>query len=146
MSDAVSSSGSPQSSLILTSSPGGSENYAISSLSQSPTPACPGGSEFHFCATRLLIRIIIVVQETSNDCSSAVIGVSAVSLLVIVTLITVILTQCLLILRMRRSRDEPGPYIEPSIHHVDVPTAPNEAYALHKIVKPRDDDTYEMVK
>ena len=80
----------------------------------------------------------------------AVIGVvSSVSLLVIVTLITVILTQCLLILRMRKSKDvlhSYETYAEPSMRHVDVTTAPNEAYALHKIVEAREEDTYEMVK
>ena len=88
--------------------------------------------------------------EESDTSYSAVIGVvSSVSLLVIVTLITVILTQCLLILRMRKSKDvlhSNETYAEPSIHHVDVTTAPNEAYALHKIVEAREEDTYEMVK
>ena len=76
------------------------------------------------------------------------IGVSAVSLLVIVTLITVNLTQCLLIRRMRKSKDvlhSNETYAQPSMYHVDVnvPTGPNEAYALYK---PREDDTYETVK
>ena len=88
--------------------------------------------------------------EERDTSYSAVIGVvSSVSLLVIITLITVILTQCLLILRMRKSKDvlhSNETYAEPSIHHVDVTTAPNEAYALHKIVEPREEDTYEMVK
>ena len=37
-------------------------------------------------------------------------------------------------------------YTEPSIHHVDVPTEPNEAYALRKISSPSEDVTYETVK
>ena len=90
------------------------------------------------------------ILEESDTSYSAVIGVvSSVSLLVIVTLITVILTQCLLILRMRKSKDvlhSNETYAEPSIHHVDVTTAPNEAYALHKVVEAREEDTYEMVK
>ena len=91
----------------------------------------------------------ILFLEESDTSYSAVIGVSSVSLLVIVTLITVNLTQCLLILRMRKSKDvlhSNETYAEPSIHHVDVTTAPNEAYALHKIVEAREEDTYEIVK
>ena len=43
---------------------------------------------------------------TCNECSnSALVAVSAASLLLIVTLTTVILTQCLLMLRMRKSKD-----------------------------------------
>ena len=71
------------------------------------------------------------------------------SLLVIITLVTVILTQCLLILRMRKSKDVPHSsetYAEPSIHHVDVTTAPNEAYTLHKMSRVTDEETYEIVK
>ena len=77
--------------------------------------------------------------------ASAVIGVSSVSLLVIVTLITVILTQCLLILRMRKSKDvlhSNETYAEPSMHD-DVDVSNEAYYALHKI---SDEDTYEMVK
>ena len=102
------------------------------------------------CGTQLLPTSAPKERETCNDYSTAVIGVSSVSLLVIVTLITVILTQCLLILRMRKSKDvlhSNETYAEPSKpHHVDVTTAPNEAYALHKLVKPSEEDTYEMVK
>ena len=97
------------------------------------------------CDTQLLPTPVSEERETCNGYSTAVIGVSSVSLLVIVTLITVILTQCLLILRMRKSKDvlhSNETYAEASMHHVDVTTAPNEAYALHKLVKP----TYEMVK
>ena len=73
------------------------------------------------------------------------IGVSSVSLLVIITLITVILTQCLLILRMRKSKDvlhSNETYTEPSMHD-DVDVSNEAYYALHKI---SDEDTYEMVK
>ena len=53
------------------------------------------------------------------------------------------------VLRMRRSRDVPHSnetYAEPSIHHVDVPIEPNEAYTLHQISSPSEDVTYETVK
>ena len=81
-----------------------------------------------------------VPGERENDCtcseisSSAVIAVSAVSLLLIVTLTTVILTQCLLIIRMRKSKDvlhDNETYAEamtPTTMH--IPVAPNEAYAM----------------
>ena len=76
------------------------------------------------------------------------IAVSAVSLLLIVTLTTVILTQCLLIIRMRRSsRDKTDTYAEvtnPTIKTTDVPVSPNEAYALHKTTT--EEIPYEMVK
>ena len=71
--------------------------------------------------------------------SSSVIVVSAVSLLLIVTLITVNIIQCLLILRMRKSKDvlhKNETYTEvmtPTTMHMDVPVTPNEAYAVHKI-------------
>ena len=82
-----------------------------------------------------------VCSENNN---SAVIAVSAVSLLLIVTLITVILTQCLLILRMRRSiKKTPAEYMNPTTMHMDVPVSPNEAYAVHKIT---EETTYETVK
>ena len=68
--------------------------------------------------------------------------VSAVSLLLIVTLITVIIIQCLLILRMRKSKDalhsSNETYAESSMN-VDVPTTPNEAYTLHKITRPSEE-------
>ena len=102
------------------------------------------------CDTQLLPTSVLEERDTCNDYSTAVIGVSSVSLLVIVTLITVILTQCLLILRMRKSKDvlhSNETYAEPSMHDdVDVTTAPNEAYALHKVVEAREEDSYEIVK
>ena len=77
------------------------------------------------------------------------IAVSAVSLLLIVTLITVIIIQCLLILRMRKSKDvlhsSNETYAESSMN-VDVPTTPNEAYTQHKITRPSEEVTYEIVK
>ena len=32
------------------------------------------------------------------------------------------------------------------MHHVDVTTAPNEAYTLHKMSRVTDEETYEIVK
>lgn len=96
--------------------------------------------------------------DRENDCTcsessnSAVIAVSAVSLLLIITLTTVILTQCLLILRMRKSKDvlhSKETYAEvmtPTTKHTDVPVTPNEAYALSKITSSSDMVTYELVK
>ena len=98
------------------------------------------------CGVQLLPTSAPEERETSKDYSTAVIGVSSVSLLVIVILITVILTQCLLILRMRKSKDVLHSNETYAEHHVDVTAAPNEAYALHKLVKPSEEDTYEMVK
>ena len=88
----------------------------------------------------------------SESCSSAVIAVSAVSLLLIVTLTTVILTQCLLMIRMRKSKDvlhRNETYAEvmtSTTMHTDVPVTPNEAYALHKITNSTKEVTYELVK
>ena len=80
------------------------------------------------------------------------IAVSAVSLLLIVTLTTVILTQCLLMIRMRKSKDmlnRNETYVDvmtPTTMNLDVPVAPNEAYALHKIPNSNKEVTYELVK
>ena len=66
--------------------------------------------------------------------NSAVIAVSAVSL--IVTLTTVILTQCLLMIRMKRSFHRNETYTEamiPTTMHKDVSVSPNEAYAVTKM-------------
>ena len=91
-------------------------------------------------------------NETCAESSiiSAMIAVSAVSLLLNITLATVILIQCLLVLRRKKPKDmlhstNSETYAEP-IKQVDVSTAPNEAYALHKITKPSEDTIYEMVK
>ncbi|CAI8049901.1 hypothetical protein GBAR_LOCUS27469, partial [Geodia barretti] len=88
-------------------------------------------------------------SEESSGLVFAVIAVSAVSLLLILTLTTVILTQCLLIFRMRRSRNKTETYAEatnPTTKTTDVPVSPNEAYALTKITSPREEVTYELVK
>ena len=72
------------------------------------------------------------------------IAVPAVYLLLIVTLTTVTLTQCLLIIRMRRSRDRSETYAEATNPTTDVPVSLNEAYELTKIMT--EEVTYELVK
>ena len=82
------------------------------------------------------------------------IAVSAVSLLLIVTLTTVILTQCLLMIRMRKSKDvlhkneTCAEVMTPTTMHniMDVLVAPNEAYALHNMTSSTNEVTYELVK
>ena len=68
------------------------------------------------------------------------IAVSAVSLLLVVTLAAVILTQCLLIIRMRKS----GAYTEPTNPTTSSATTdiPNDAYA-HTTTT--EDVTYECI-
>ena len=111
---------------------------------------------------KVLLYIIIVPLTVLTLCSiapgtcaehstnSAMIAVSAVSLLLNITLATVILIQCLLVLRRKKPKDmlhstNDETYAEPT-KQVDVSTAPNEAYGLHKITKPREDTIYEIVK
>ena len=86
-----------------------------------------------------------VCSEESGDVT--VVAVSVVSLLLIVTLTTLNITQCLVIIRMRRSSryktetyEEP---ISPITKTTDVTLSPNEAYALHKITT--EEETYEPV-
>ena len=98
----------------------------------------------------------MIHRERENDCtchkecsSSVVIAVSAISLLLIVTLTTVILTQCLLMIRMRRSTHTNELYTEvmtSTTMHKDVPVSPNEAYAVTKMTSASEEITYEMVK
>ena len=92
-------------------------------------------------------------RENDPGCSSALIGVSAVSLLMTVTLTIIIITQCLLMVRMRKSKDvvqRNETYTEvmtPTTTQSDVPVTPNEAYALHnKITGASEEVTYELVK
>ena len=104
------------------------------------------------------LQSISVPGDRENNCtcseisSSAVIAVSAVSLLLIVTLITVILTQCLLIIRLRKFKDvlhRNETYAEvmtSTTMHTDVPVTPNEAYALHNMTSSTKEVTYELVK
>ena len=106
-------------------------------------------------ATPPQLQSTSVPGDRENDCtcsensSSAVIAVSAVSLLLIVTLTTVILTQCLLMIRMRKSKDRKETYAEvvtSTTMHMDVPVTPNEAYALHKMASSNEEIMYELVK
>ena len=91
------------------------------------------------------------VPECSN---SALIGVSAASLLMTVTLTIIIITQCLLMVRMRKSKDvvqrnetyTPNYTYTPTTMESDIPVTPNEAYALHKITAASEEVTYELVK
>ena len=115
-------------------------------------------SSLYICSHYFVAKIVptSVPGDRENDCtcseecsSSAVIAVSAVSLLLILTLTTVILTQCLLIIRMRRSRNKTETYAEatnPTTKTTDVPVSPNEAYALTKITSLREEVTYEVVQ
>ena len=91
-----------------------------------------------------------VPGERENDCacseinSSAVIAVSAVSLLLIVTLTTVIFTQCLLIIRMRKTGHTHDIYNNvktPTSMHIKIPVSPNEAYSITS-----REPIYELVK
>ena len=96
-----------------------------------------------------------VYGDRENDspsvctCSEAIVAVSAVSLLLILTLSTVVLTQCLLMVRMRRYRNKRETYVEatsPTTKTTHVPVSPNEAYALTKITSPWEEVTYEIVQ
>ena len=86
---------------------------------------------------------------TCSECSSSVVAaVSAVSLLLIVILTTVILTQCLLMIRMRNMLHKNETYAEvmtPTTMHTDVPVSPNKAYGLHKMTSSSEEVTYEPV-
>ena len=104
--------------------------------------------------TQIQLQPSSVPGSRENDCTcsehiSAVIAVSAVSLLLIVTLTTVILTQCLLMVRMRKSKDvlyRNETYAEvmtPTTMDTDVPVSPN---ALHKMTSSSEEVTYELVK
>ena len=80
---------------------------------------------------------------------SVVITMSAVSLLLIVTLTTVILTQCLLIIRMRRSihkNETIAVVMTPTTMNKDVPVSPNEAYTVTNMTSTTEEVIYELVK
>ena len=88
-------------------------------------------------------------SENEEISSSAVIAVSAVSLLLIITLTIVILTQCLLMIRMRGSihRNETHTDVMTSTTmNKDVPVSPNEAYAETKMTSASEENAYELVK
>ena len=98
-----------------------------------------------------------VPGDRKNDCtcseisSSAVIAVSAVSLLLIVTLTTVIPTQCLLMIRMRKSEDvlhkkgTCNEVVTSTSMYVDVHASPNEASELNKTTSSSEEMIYETV-
>ena len=96
----------------------------------------------------------LVPDKRENDCGciSTIIGVSAVSLLMTVTLTIIIITQCLLMVRMRKSKDvvqRNETYTEvmtPTTIQSVVSVTPNEAYALHKIANTCEEVEYEIVK
>ena len=91
----------------------------------------------------------LVPGKRENDCGFTIIGVSAASLLMIVTLTIIIITQCLLMVRMRKSKDVVEIYAEavtPTTMKSDVPVTLNEAYALHKIANTTEEVEYEIVK
>ena len=89
----------------------------------------------------------VIHRERENDCTcQTVIAVSAVSLLLIVTLTTVILTQCLLMIKRRRSTHRNETYTEVMTMHKDVPVSPNEAYAVTKMTSASEEVSYELVK
>ena len=88
-----------------------------------------------------------VPGDRENDCTCseessdlALIPVSAVSLLLILTLSTVVLTQCLLMVRMRRYRNKTETYVEAT--NPNTTDVPVEACAL---TRPCEEATYEYV-
>ena len=101
----------------------------ISGLCQPQSTSVPGDRENNNC--------------TCTECSSsAVIGVSVVSLLLIVILATVILTQCLLIIRMMKSKDKKviAEIMPLSTTRMDVPDTANDVFEVHKVTY----NTYEQ--
>ena len=93
-----------------------------------------------------------LVPENDPGCISALIGVSTASLLMTVTLTIIVITQCLLMVRMRKSKDvvqRNETYTEvmtPTTMQSDVPVTINEAYGLHKIANSSEEGEYEIVK
>ena len=91
-----------------------------------------------------------------NDCglNPTIIQVSAVSLslLLIVILTIIIIAQCLLMVRMRKSKNvvrRKETYTEatnPTSMQCDVPITTNEAYILHKIAFTSTEPEYAIVK
>ena len=93
--------------------------------------------------------------EQTSCSDSAVIAVSVVCLLLVATLATVILIQCLLMARMRKSllllkadmlrtSNEMYAEVKPPTS-TDVPVTPNEAYGLHKRTTPQEEAQYEVI-
>ena len=115
------------------------------------------------CPIEILSLPIVTVTGTpthtspANTCSRedgsslALIAVSAVSLLLSVLLVTVVVVQCVVIGRMRKSlliRDDAH---HNQIHaeatpHGTIPVSENEAYGLHKRTTPQQEAVYEYVQ
>ena len=100
---------------------------------------------------QLLLTSVCGEKATCREeiSSPTVTTVSAVSLLLLIILTTVILTQCLLMIRMKRSKNRNEPYTEvmtSTTMHKDVPVSPNEAYAVTKMTGASEEVTYELVK
>ena len=104
----------------------------------------------HFCP-----YIVPGVLERENDCGymlGYIIGVSAISFLLIVTLTIITITQCLLMVRMRKSKNvvqRNESYAEVTTSTTmqsDVPVTLNEAYGLYNIATTNDEAEYEIVK
>ena len=108
---------------------------ATSLLSQLQSSSVPGSTTSQLQSTS--------VPECSR---SAVIAVSAVSFLLIVILTAVVLTQCLLMIRMRKSKDvlhrneTYEDVLTPTTMHTD------NVYMLHKMTTSSEEATYEFVK
>ena len=100
----------------------------------------------------MISSLVPGMSENDCGCISTIIGVSAASRLMIVTLTIIIITQCLLMVRMRKSKDvvqRNETYTEvmtPTTMQSDVPVTPNDAYALHKIANTSEEVEYETVK
>ena len=92
--------------------------------------------------------------KNDSGLNPTIIEVSAVSLslLLIITLTIIIITQCLLMVRMRKSKDvvrRKETYTEatnPTSMQCDVPITTNEAYILHKIAFTSTEPEYDIIK
>ena len=72
--------------------------------------------------------------------SSALIGVSIVSFLLIVTLTIIIITQCVLMARMRKSKD-----VQRNETYAEImPVTPHEACELNRM-NAREEDIYNIL-
>ena len=103
-------------------------------------------TSFHF-----QVKSSVIPGKRENDCGY-IIGVSALSFLVIVTLTIITITQCILIVRMRKyknvvQRNEAYAEVMTSTTmQSDVPVTLNEAYGLHKTATTNTEAEYEIVK
>ena len=94
----------------------------------------------------------------SNDCS-ALLAMSGTFVLLTVSLMTVVLVQCVLILRMRRSTGAAAIYISPNELYSEAKTSSsttrdavpmahiyNEAYSMHNMASGKGEAEYETIK